>query len=121
HGLETTRRYVRGPTTGRPPRGGAFSIRRASGPSLHLRSHDRRSAWWQYPVIRHVYNLESVFTYGGTNEIYTLAIGEAITGSPAYRWQLGRGFVQPCLHCATRMAWSSQLRATNASPDGRPF
>jgi glutaryl-CoA dehydrogenase len=39
----------------------------------------------EYPVIRHMNNLESVFTYEGTNEIHTLSIGEAITGIPAYR------------------------------------
>jgi len=39
----------------------------------------------EYPVIRHMNNLESVLTYEGTNEIHTLAIGEAITGLPAYR------------------------------------
>jgi glutaryl-CoA dehydrogenase len=39
----------------------------------------------EYPVIRHMNNLESVFTYEGTNEIHTLALGEAITGIPAYR------------------------------------
>jgi glutaryl-CoA dehydrogenase len=39
----------------------------------------------EYPVIRHMNNLESVVTYEGTNEIHTLAIGEAITGFAAYR------------------------------------
>src|SRR5262247_937784 len=39
----------------------------------------------EYPVIRHMNNLESVFTYEGTNEIHTLSIGEAITGIPAFR------------------------------------
>jgi glutaryl-CoA dehydrogenase len=39
----------------------------------------------EYPVIRHMNNLESVVTYEGTSEIHTLAIGEAITGIPAYR------------------------------------
>jgi len=39
----------------------------------------------EYPVIRHMNNLESVFTYEGTNEIHILAIGEAITGIAAYR------------------------------------
>ena len=39
----------------------------------------------EYPVMRHMNNLESVFTYEGTNEIHTLAIGETITGIPAYR------------------------------------
>ncbi len=38
-----------------------------------------------YPVIRHMNNLESVLTYEGTAEIHTLAIGEAITGHAAYR------------------------------------
>ena len=35
--------------------------------------------------MRHMNNLETVFTYEGTNEIHTLALGEAITGIPAYR------------------------------------
>jgi glutaryl-CoA dehydrogenase len=39
----------------------------------------------EYPVIRHMNNLESVYTYEGTNEIHTLTIGEAITGLAAYR------------------------------------
>lgn len=39
----------------------------------------------EYPVIRHMNNLESVFTYEGTNEMHTLVVGEAITGIPAYR------------------------------------
>lgn len=38
-----------------------------------------------YPVIRHMNNLESVFTYEGTNEIHTLVLGQAITGIPAFR------------------------------------
>jgi glutaryl-CoA dehydrogenase len=29
-------------------------------------------------------NLESVFTYEGTNEIHTLILGQAITGIPAF-------------------------------------
>jgi glutaryl-CoA dehydrogenase len=37
-----------------------------------------------YPVIRHMNNLESVYTYEGTNEIHTLIIGQAITGIPAF-------------------------------------
>jgi len=39
----------------------------------------------EYPVIRHMNNLESVLTYEGTQEIHTLVIGEALTGIPAYR------------------------------------
>jgi glutaryl-CoA dehydrogenase len=39
----------------------------------------------EYPVIRHENNLESVLTYEGTEEIHTLALGQAITGLSAYR------------------------------------
>lgn len=39
----------------------------------------------EYPVIRHMNNLESVLTYEGTSEIHTLILGEAITGIGAYR------------------------------------
>ena len=39
----------------------------------------------EYPVMRHANNLESVFTYEGTDEIHTLSIGKAITGITAYR------------------------------------
>jgi glutaryl-CoA dehydrogenase len=38
----------------------------------------------EYPVIRHMNNLESVFTYEGTNEIHTLIVGEALTGLRAF-------------------------------------
>lgn len=38
----------------------------------------------EYPVIRHMNNLESVYTYEGTNEIHTLILGQAITGLPAF-------------------------------------
>ncbi len=37
-----------------------------------------------YPVIRHMMNLESVFTYEGTHDVHGLIIGEAITGIPAF-------------------------------------
>ena len=39
----------------------------------------------EYPVIRHMNNLESVYTYEGTNEIQTLILGNAITGMPSFR------------------------------------
>ena len=38
----------------------------------------------EYPIIRHMNNLESVYTYEGTNEIHTLILGEAITGLSAF-------------------------------------
>jgi glutaryl-CoA dehydrogenase len=37
-----------------------------------------------YPVIRHMNNLESVLTYEGTSEIHTLVIGQALTGERAF-------------------------------------
>ncbi len=37
-----------------------------------------------YPVFRHMANLESVYTYEGTHDIHTLILGQAITGIPAY-------------------------------------
>ena len=37
-----------------------------------------------YPVIRHMLNIESVYTYEGTHDIHGLILGEAITGIPAF-------------------------------------
>jgi glutaryl-CoA dehydrogenase len=38
----------------------------------------------EYPAIRHMLNLESVYTYEGTHEIHTLVLGKAITGLDAF-------------------------------------
>jgi glutaryl-CoA dehydrogenase len=38
----------------------------------------------EYPVIRHMNNLESVFTYEGTDNMHHLIIGRAITGLSAF-------------------------------------
>ena len=38
----------------------------------------------EYPVFRHMANLETVYTYEGTNEIHTLVMGQAITGLNAF-------------------------------------
>ncbi|HJQ69344.1 MAG TPA: acyl-CoA dehydrogenase family protein [Blastocatellia bacterium] len=38
----------------------------------------------EYPIMRHMNNLESVFTYEGTDDIHTLVIGEHITGLKAF-------------------------------------
>lgn len=38
----------------------------------------------EYPVVRHMNNLESVSTYEGTEEIHTLVLGHAITGLRAF-------------------------------------
>ncbi|WP_241384164.1 acyl-CoA dehydrogenase family protein [Rhodococcus sp. CH91] len=39
----------------------------------------------EYPVIRHMNNLESVYTYEGTNEVHTLVLGQAVTKIGAFR------------------------------------
>ncbi len=38
----------------------------------------------EYPIMRHMTNLESVITYEGTEEVHTLVIGETLTGLRAF-------------------------------------
>ncbi len=38
-----------------------------------------------YPIMRHMSNLESVLTYEGTSEVHTLILGNALTGTPAFK------------------------------------
>jgi glutaryl-CoA dehydrogenase len=38
----------------------------------------------EYPVMRHMCNLETVFTYEGTHDIHTLILGQDVTGIAAY-------------------------------------
>jgi glutaryl-CoA dehydrogenase len=40
---------------------------------------------YEYPVMRHAANLESVLTYEGTVEMHQLVIGQALTGQSAFR------------------------------------
>jgi len=37
-----------------------------------------------YPIMRHMNNLESVITYEGTHDVHKLIIGERITGISAF-------------------------------------
>ena len=37
-----------------------------------------------YPVMRHMMNIESVYTYEGTHDVHGLVLGEAITGIPSF-------------------------------------
>jgi glutaryl-CoA dehydrogenase len=39
----------------------------------------------EYPVMRHMNNLESVVTYEGTADIHALVVGQAVTGVQAFR------------------------------------
>ncbi len=38
----------------------------------------------EYPIMRHMMNLESVKTYEGTHDIHTLVLGQVVTGIPAF-------------------------------------
>ena len=38
----------------------------------------------EYPVMRHLCNLETVSTYEGTHDIHTLILGQDVTGIAAY-------------------------------------
>ncbi|MBI5518172.1 MAG: acyl-CoA dehydrogenase family protein [Deltaproteobacteria bacterium] len=39
---------------------------------------------YEYPIARHLLNLETVITYEGTHDIHTLVLGQAVTGIAAY-------------------------------------
>ncbi|MBM4371235.1 MAG: acyl-CoA dehydrogenase family protein [Deltaproteobacteria bacterium] len=39
----------------------------------------------EYPVWRHMADLESVYTYEGTHDVHTLILGEALTGLSSFR------------------------------------
>jgi glutaryl-CoA dehydrogenase len=39
----------------------------------------------EYPVMRHMNNLESVVTYEGTADVHALVVGQALTGMSAFR------------------------------------
>jgi glutaryl-CoA dehydrogenase len=47
--------------------------------------HGANGITLEYPVIRHMNNLESVHTYEGTYDIHLLILGQEITGLPAFR------------------------------------
>ncbi|MFW5417339.1 acyl-CoA dehydrogenase family protein [Nocardiopsis sp. CNT-189] len=47
--------------------------------------HGANGITLEYPVIRHMVNLETVATYEGTEEIHALSIGQAVTGVSAFR------------------------------------
>ena len=47
--------------------------------------HGANGITGEYPIMRHLMNIESVYTYEGTHQMHTLVLGEYITGIPAYR------------------------------------
>ncbi|WP_067136925.1 acyl-CoA dehydrogenase family protein [Microtetraspora malaysiensis] len=47
--------------------------------------HGANGITLEYPVMRHMVNLESVATYEGTEDVHALSLGLALTGTPAFR------------------------------------
>ncbi|ADH66288.1 MULTISPECIES: acyl-CoA dehydrogenase family protein [Nocardiopsis] len=47
--------------------------------------HGANGITLEYPVMRHMLNLETVATYEGTEEIHALSIGQSVTGISAFR------------------------------------
>ncbi|ASU83383.1 acyl-CoA dehydrogenase [Nocardiopsis gilva YIM 90087] len=47
--------------------------------------HGANGITLEYPVLRHMLNLETVATYEGTEEIHALSLGQAVTGISAFR------------------------------------
>jgi glutaryl-CoA dehydrogenase len=47
--------------------------------------HGGMSITGEYPMMRHMMNLESVVTYEGTQDIHLLILGADITGIPAFK------------------------------------
>ncbi|MFF4776663.1 acyl-CoA dehydrogenase family protein [Microtetraspora fusca] len=47
--------------------------------------HGANGITLEYPVMRHMVNLESVATYEGTEDVHALSLGQALTGTPAFR------------------------------------
>ena len=52
-----------------------------------------------YCIMRHMNNLESVYTYEGTNDIHKLIIGEKITGIAAFDVRNMNNRIRPATHC----------------------
>jgi len=47
--------------------------------------HGANGILGEYPIMRHMCNLETVKTYEGTDHVHCLVIGEHVTGIAAYR------------------------------------
>ncbi|PSK96853.1 glutaryl-CoA dehydrogenase [Murinocardiopsis flavida] len=47
--------------------------------------HGANGITLEYPVLRHMLNLETVATYEGTEDVHALSLGQAVTGVSAFR------------------------------------
>ncbi|GAA3106944.1 acyl-CoA dehydrogenase family protein [Streptosporangium carneum] len=62
------------------------NVRAAQRVAATARSvHGANGITLEYPVMRHMVNLETVATYEGTEEIHALTLGRALTGHSAFR------------------------------------
>jgi glutaryl-CoA dehydrogenase len=69
-----------------PHRGGLNNVREALEICRQARTIlGANGITLEYPVLRHMNNLESVLTYEGTSEVHTLVLGQQITGESAFR------------------------------------
>ena len=64
--------------------------RNSTGKALDIARHARDMLGGngisdEYPIMRHMMNIESVYTYEGTHEMHTLVLGHEITGIPAFK------------------------------------
>ncbi|MCW2879010.1 MAG: glutaryl-CoA dehydrogenase [Sphaerisporangium sp.] len=62
------------------------NVRAAQRVAATARSiHGANGITLEYPVMRHMVNLETVATYEGTEEVHALTLGRAVTGLDAFR------------------------------------
>ncbi|GAA1513329.1 acyl-CoA dehydrogenase family protein [Sphaerisporangium rubeum] len=62
------------------------NVRAAQRVAAKARSvHGANGITLEYPVMRHMMNLETVATYEGTEEVHALTLGRAVTGLDAFR------------------------------------
>ncbi|WP_405140937.1 acyl-CoA dehydrogenase family protein [Sphaerisporangium sp. NBC_01403] len=62
------------------------NVRAAQRVAAMARSiHGANGITLEYPVMRHMVNLETVATYEGTEEVHALTLGRAVTGLDAFR------------------------------------
>jgi glutaryl-CoA dehydrogenase len=55
----------------------------------------------EYAAMRHMANLESVYTYEGTHDVHSLILGQAITGLNAFKYRCSREAGRPFASCVT--------------------
>ena len=70
----------------------------------------------EYPIIRHMCNLESVYTYEGTHDIHTLIIGRCHHRPPGVRVDHAAGRIRKKLRFGSD--WSKKKKCVGRSKNG---